>query len=57
MKEGDRVKAWINDIYTPIVGEEGTIEWIDDIGTVHIKFDSGKTLGAVEDVDRIEKLT
>ena len=54
MKEGDRVQAWIYDEYTPIHGEKGTVQFIDDSGTVHIKFDNGTQLGAVKGVDRVE---
>ena len=43
-----------NDIYTKLQpGTEGTVESVDDIGTVHIKWDSGVTLGLVwDDGDR-----
>ena len=54
MKEGDRVRAWIKDEYTPSNGEVGTVQFIDDLGTIFIKFDSGKDLGAVRSVDRVE---
>jgi len=56
MKEGDRVRAWISDEYTPINGETGTVQFIDDLETIHIKFDSGIQLGAVKNVDRVEMI-
>jgi len=54
MEVGDRVRAWIDDEYTPIDGEEGTVEFIDDAGTIHVEFDSGKHLGVIRGVDRVE---
>lgn len=56
VKEGDYVKAWINDKYSPIHGEKGYVDHIDDVGTIHIKFDSGKTLGAIPCDDKVEVL-
>jgi hypothetical protein len=37
-------------------GDEGTISLIDDIGTVHVKWDNGSTLGLVPEEDRWEML-
>ena len=36
------------------VGTKGIIEFIDDIGTLHIKWENGSTLGLVVGVDEFE---
>jgi len=37
-------------------GDQGTVSFVDDIGTVHIKWDSGSSLGAAYGADMIRKL-
>ena len=39
-----------------IPGLLGTVMAVDDIGTVHIAWDNGSTLGAVCGVDRIRRI-
>ena len=42
----------------PIEGStRGTVEAVDDIGTVHCKFDSGRSLGLIEGEDDFRALT
>lgn len=44
-----------NDQFTKLVpGSEGTINLIDDLGTVHVKWDDGSTLGLVPEEDSWE---
>ena len=38
-------------------GMRGTVEAVDDIGTVHCKFDSGRSLGLIESEDDFRTLT
>lgn len=38
-------------------GTKGTVVCVDDIGTVHVKFDNGRNLGMCPGVDRFRKLT
>ena len=38
-------------------GMRGTVEAVDDIGTVHCKFDSGRSLGLIEGADDFRALT
>ena len=33
-------------------GDEGTIDFVDDLGTVHVKWDEGSSLGLVPGEDR-----
>ena len=37
-------------------GEQGTVEFVDDTATVHIRWDCGSGLGAVYGVDIIKKI-
>lgn len=35
-------------------GTTGTVRLVDDMGTAHITWDNGRTLGLLPDVDRYE---
>lgn len=37
-------------------GDQGTVSFVDDIGTIHIKWDCGSSLGAAYGVDMFRKL-
>lgn len=53
--EGTRVKllAEMDDPYRKIPeGTCGTVDSVDDIGTIHVRWDSGYILGLLEGVDR-----
>ena len=53
---GTRVKlVEINDIQAPPIGTLGTVMYVDDIGTIHIKWDNGSTLRAAYTEDRVTK--
>ena len=54
---GTRVKlVEMNDIQAPPIGTLGTVMCVDDIGTIHIKWDNGSTLGAAYPEDRVSKI-
>lgn len=38
-------------------GTRATVKYVDDIGTVHCKFDNGRSLGLVPGEDSFRKLT
>ena len=38
-------------------GDEGTVISVDDIGTLHVKWDSGSSLGLVFGEDSYRKIT
>ena len=45
----------MEDPYNPIQpGTKGTVEYVDDIGTIHMKWDNGRTLGIVPGEDRFK---
>lgn len=42
----------IEDEYTKLKsGDEGTIQYEDDMNTIHVKWDNGEHLGLIPDVD------
>lgn len=51
---GTRIRLIImSDPYAPVPpGTEGVVTDVDDIGTVHMKWDNGRTLGIVPGEDR-----
>lgn len=54
---GTRVKlVEMNDRQAPPIGTLGTVMYVDDIGTIHIKWDNGSTLGAAYPEDRVSKI-
>lgn len=55
---GDRVRLiWVNDTWTRIPkGTEGTVRFIDDFGTIHVRWDDGSALGLIPGEDRWEHL-
>lgn len=57
-RPGDRVQmVERNDPYAPILpGEKGAIAHIDDAGTLHMKWDNGRTLGVCLEEDTVRKV-
>ena len=49
----------MNDPHHPVEsGTRGTVEYVDDVGTLHMKWDNGQGLGLVPDEDKFaEKQT
>lgn len=46
--EGTRVELIsMNDVQAPPKGTLGTVFYVDDIGTVHVRWDNGLSLGVV----------
>ena len=54
-QKGTRVECVrLNDPWSPIhPGEKGTVDLVDDVGTIHIRWDSGRYLGAVLGEDKV----
>ena len=47
----------MNDPHNPVEsGTRGTIEYVDDVGTLHMKWDNGQGLGLVPDEDKFRRL-
>lgn len=56
---GTRIKLLcMNDPYHPVPsGMRGTVESVDDVGTLHMKWDNGRSLGVVYGEDDFRTLT
>lgn len=56
--EGRRVRlVHTTDCWTSLrPGDEGVIKFVDDMGTLHIDWDSGSRLGLVDGADRWDVL-
>lgn len=44
------------DLQAPKPGTCGTVLFVDDIGTIHMRWDSGGSLGLVPGIDRFAKI-
>ncbi len=55
---GTRVElVYMNDPYSKLKpGDQGTVNFVDDAGTVHINWDCGSTLGAAYGEDKIRRI-
>lgn len=51
---GTRIRLLeMNDPYHPIPhGTNGTVDHVDDAGQIHMKWDNGRTLAIIPEVDR-----
>ena len=56
--EGTRIclDSMENDPFPIPSGSRGTVQFVDDAGTLHCKFDNGRTLGVIPNVDHFHKL-
>lgn len=41
----------MEDEQAPPSGTRGVVQWVDDIGTIHVKWENGSSLGLVYGVD------
>jgi len=57
--KGRRIRVdYCSDPHTRLdSGEEGTIDFVDDLGTIHVTWDGGSKLGLVPGEDRWTVLT
>lgn len=57
-KPGDRILCVnMEDAYGVPSGTEGTVDYVDDFGNVHMTWDNGSTLSLIPEVDKYKKLT
>ena len=55
--KGTRVRLIkMEDMQAPPAGYMGTVRMVDDIGTIHVSWDNGSSLGVVYGVDEIERI-
>jgi hypothetical protein len=49
---GKRIKCiWMNDPHPVEPQTKGTVDHVDDIGTLYVKWDDGRTLGIIPNED------
>ncbi len=54
-RTGMRVRLiYMDSVESPPVGTEGTVDHVDSIGTLHVKWDTGDWIGLVLGEDRFE---
>ena len=54
---GTRVRLIkMDDVQAPPKGTLGTVEYVDDIGTIHVAWDNGSGLGLILGEDLFEKI-
>ena len=54
---GTRVRLIkMDDFQAPPAGTEGVVSYVDDIGTIHVRWDNGSGLGLAWDEDQFEKI-
>ena len=55
---GTRVRLiCMNDPCTKLkAGDEGTVDFVDDIATIHVEWDNGSTLGVAYGEDQVMKI-
>lgn len=46
----------MNDVQAPPPGTKGTVSFVDSVGTVHVNWDNGSSLGAVYGEDSIKRI-
>jgi hypothetical protein len=46
----------MEDLKAPKQGMCGAVFYIDDLGTIHVKWENGSTLGVVYGIDKVEKV-
>ena len=56
--KGTRIKLTktMDDIQPILANQKGTVLFVDDIGTLHMKWDNGRGLGIVVDEDEFEMI-
>lgn len=54
---GTRVElVYMDDDHAPPAGTQGTVECVDDIGTVHVAWDNGRRIGVIYGEDTIRRI-
>ena len=56
--KGTRIELiYMSDPYSPVPdGTKGTVVCVDDMGTIHMKWDNGRTLGLIPEEDSFRKI-
>lgn len=55
--QGTRVQLLkMDDVQAPPIGTMGTVKGVDDMGTIHVAWDNGSSLGVLYDIDKCIKV-
>lgn len=46
----------MDDVHAPPTGTRGTVMFVDDIGTIHVAWDTGSTLGVAYGEDQCRRV-
>lgn len=46
----------MSDSQAPPIGSKGIVDFIDDLGTIHVKWENGANLGVIYDVDKCKRI-
>lgn len=46
----------MDDVHAPPVGTHGTVMFVDDIGTIHVAWETGSTLGIAYGEDQCRRI-
>lgn len=46
----------MDDVRAPASGTKGTVICVDDVGTIHVRWDNGSKLGVVYEVDKCHRI-
>lgn len=56
-KKGTRIRlVQMDDVQAPPVGTEGTVQDVDDAGSILVKWDNGSSMNVLPDIDIIQKV-
>ena len=47
---------YMDDVQAPPEGTKGTVRYVDDIGTIHVAWDNGSSLGVVYGADKCTRI-
>ena len=55
--KGGRVElTQMDDVQAPPIGTKGTVEWVDDVGTIFVRWDNGSGLGVAYGQDYCRRI-
>lgn len=56
-KPGTRLELiHMEDAHSVPPGTQGTVDYVDDAGNIHMKWDNGRTLSLIEEADKFKRI-
>ncbi len=57
-KPGDRIEiVHMEDMHGVPPGTQGTVDYVDDAGNIHMLWDNGSRLALIEEIDKFKRLS